>query len=112
MELNVALALGSALAFAGLAGLCLGMDRHHKQVWAGKAPRRQRALRLAGWLLLALALWPCLQVWGSAVGPVVWCGLLSAAALGLVLLLPYAPRLTAALAGLATLAVVPLLFTL
>ncbi|UVE17865.1 DUF3325 domain-containing protein [Pseudomonas sp. LS44] len=112
MDMSLAIGLGAALSFAGMAGLCLGMDRHHQQVWARKAPRRQRALRLAGWLLLALALWPCLQVWGSAVGPVVWCGLLSAAALSLALLLPYGPRPVAGLAALATFAVVPLLFTL
>ncbi|MCY1269551.1 hypothetical protein D9M68_246000 [compost metagenome] len=106
----VAIPLVLALGYAGLAGLCLGMDRHHLQVWPRKSAARQRLLRLAGWLLLAAALWPCLRAWGNAVGPVVWLGALSAAAFTLVLLLPYRPRLAAGLAGFLTLGALPLLF--
>lgn len=109
-EIAFPLALG--LSYAGMAGLCLGMDRHHQQVWSVKAPARQRLLRLAGWLLLALALWPCVQAWGAAVGSVAWLGMLSAAALALVLLLPYRPRLAASLAGLLAVTGLPLLFAL
>lgn len=108
----VALPLVLALSYAGMAGLCLGMDRHHQQVWKAKAPGRQRLLRLAGWLLLAAALWPCLRAWGQAVGPVVWLGAQSAAAFALVSLLPYRPRLAAGIAGIFTLGALPLLLTL
>nr|WP_187670131.1 DUF3325 domain-containing protein [Pseudomonas carbonaria] len=101
--------LALALSYAGMAGLCLGMDRHHVQVWPRKSRARQRLLRLAGWLLLAAALWPCLRAWGGAVGTVVWCGVLTAGALALVLLLPYRPRLAAWLAAFSTLGALPLL---
>lgn len=100
MSLTLAALLAVALCYAGMAGLCLAMDRHHAQVWRTKAPSRQRLLRLAGWALLALAVWPCVEVWGSAVGPVVWFGMLSVGAFVLVLLLPYRPRLAAILAAL------------
>lgn len=101
MSLSLAVLLAIALCYAGMAGLCLAMDRHHSQVWKAKAPTRQRLLRVAGWLLLALAVWPCVQIWGGAVGPVVWCGMLSVGAFTLVLLLPYRPRIAALLAAVA-----------
>ena len=109
MNLPLAVILCAALCYAGMAGLCLAMDRHHSQVWQARAPWRQRALRAAGWLLLAAAVWPCVQVWGGAVGPVLWCGMLSVGALLLVLLLPYRPRLAALLAAVAAGAGLPML---
>jgi hypothetical protein len=94
------------LAYAGFAGLCLAMDRHHAQVWGRDAsPRARWGLRGAGWLLLTLALWPCVAAWGATVGVVVWLGFLTAGALLLVGLLPYAPRAAVGLALLAALAV-------
>lgn len=109
MDTLLALILGIALCYAGMAALCLGMDRHHRQVWSRIAPRLQRGLRVAGWLLLAVALWPCIRAWGGSVGVVVWFGLLSAAALLLVLLLPYRPRGAALLMGLAIVGSLPVL---
>lgn len=92
------------LAYAGLAALCLGMHRHHRQV-VGRSPRAgvALALRLAGNALLVLSLAAAVAADGWAVGPVAWFGGLSAAALALVLLLPYRPRLAIGL-GLAGLA--------
>ena len=88
-----------ALAYGGMTSLCLVIDRHYGQVW-GRAlttgPRR--GFHVLGWLLLALALWPCIAAWSASVGVVVWFGCLSAAALLLALLLPYAPRLAVRLA--------------
>ena len=49
-------------------------------------------------LLLAVSPAPRLAEAGWGVGSVLWLGLLTAAALPLALLLPYAPRLAAALA--------------
>ncbi|MBB2494342.1 DUF3325 domain-containing protein [Aquipseudomonas ullengensis] len=101
--------LGGALCYAGMAALCLGMDRHHRQVWSRTAPRRQRGLRLVGWLLLAVALWPCIRAWGGSVGVVIWFGLLTGAALLLVWLLPYRPKGAAWLMGLSLLGSLPAL---
>lgn len=110
ISLTGAALMALSLCYAGMAGLCLAMDRHHGQVWGRDAPPAARwGLRAVGTLLLALALCPCLVAWGATVGVVVWLGFLSAGALLLVGLLPYVPRLAtvvaalAALAGLATL---------
>lgn len=87
------------LCHAALSSLCLAMDRHHAQVFGRKpAAWLARALRVAGWSLLSLALAYCGRHWGWAIGPVAWFGFLSAAALALVFALPYAPRLTGRLA--------------
>jgi len=61
-------------------------------------------------LALALALWLCSLVWGWAIGPVAWFGLLSTAALGFVFLLPYAPRFAAWLAVIGPLLALPPFF--
>jgi hypothetical protein len=100
--MDACLVCALALAYAGMAGLCLAMERHHKQVWRRHAaPAAARRLRYGGALLLALALWPCLAGWGASVGPLLWLGVLSAGALPLALLLPYAPRLVPRSAALA-----------
>ncbi len=87
------------LAYAGLAALCLAMDRHHRQV-AGRGirPRATLALRLAGTAILVLSFAAAIAADGWVFGPVAWCGGLTAAALALVFLLPYRPRLAMALA--------------
>ncbi|PUA20867.1 DUF3325 domain-containing protein [Glaciimonas sp. PCH181] len=94
------IALG--LAYGGMTSLCLAIDRHYGQVW-GRAltTKPRRCFHVLGWLLLALALWPCIEAWSPTVGVVVWIGCLSAAALLLALLLPYAPRLAVRLAVVA-----------
>ena len=92
--------LALALAYAGFTALCLAMERHYGEVFGlRRVPaRRALALRITGWALLALSLPPCVVARGWAMGVVLWCGVLSAAVLPLVLLLPYAPRLAAWLA--------------
>ncbi|WP_437879793.1 DUF3325 domain-containing protein [Pseudomonas sp. LRF_L74] len=109
MEVSFATVLAIALTYAGMGGLCLAMDRHHTQVWTKKSPHLQRLLRVVGWALLVLALWPCIRAWGPSVGVVNWIGFLSASAFALVLMLPYWPRSAALLAGVATLGGLPLL---
>jgi hypothetical protein len=97
-----ATALGLATSYAGMAGLCLAMDRHHDQVWGRDAsPLMRRLLRMAAIVLLTGGFLLCLGAWGGAIGPVVWVGFLSAGALSLVLLLPFAPRFAGVLAALA-----------
>lgn len=90
--------LAFAMSYAGLLALCLSMDRHHQDLLKGRPkPPRRYGLRVAGWALLVLSAWPCVVSWGWAIGPVGWIGLLTAAALPLVFLLPYAPRAALAL---------------
>lgn len=95
-------ALALSLAYTGLAGLCLAMQRHQRQVWHRDAGRSVSiSLRAAGWLCLACSLSVCIVTWGGAIGPVTWFGMLSAAGLILTFLLPYAPRIAATAALIA-----------
>jgi hypothetical protein len=58
------------LSYGAMAALGLAMNRHHEQLTGQRGvPRRRRiALRVAGVLLLALALWACRELWGPSVG--------------------------------------------
>lgn len=89
---------GVVFAYAGMLGLCQGLERHYKQVWSRACPRALRiGLRSAGWLALLASLVMCAQAWGWAMGPVAWFGALSLAGLLLVMLLPYWPRMAVGL---------------
>ena len=90
-----------ALCFAGMAALSLAMDRHYAQLTGRDEPSRRHriGLRIAGWLLLALSLWPCISGWGLSVGLVAWCGWLTAGGLLVAWTLPYIPRWTAGAAA-------------
>lgn len=97
--------LALLLCYAGFTALCLAMDRHHVELLGRKAsPRRRQGLRLGGWLLLALSLWPAVAVTEWGLGLVQWCAMLMLSGALLVLLLPYRPRLVLSLAGLSLLA--------
>jgi hypothetical protein len=80
-------------SFAGFSILALAMNRHHKQIWRREpSRRRQWLLRLAGsWLLLS-SLGLCQAQVGWASGLVWWTGLLTVAALLVILLLTYRPN--------------------
>lgn len=94
--------LAPILAYAGLTALCLAMDRHHRQVWQRvPAPGLRIGLRVLGSSLLAAAFTACVDTAGASIGSVSWFGVLSAAGLLLVFLLPYAPRFAAGLSLLA-----------
>ena len=90
---------GFALADIGMLGLCQGLERHYKQVWqtVPSAPLR-RLLRGAGWFSLALSFYFCGRAWGWAMAPIGWFGMLSLSGFGLLMLLPYRPRLAVWLA--------------
>lgn len=89
---------GVLLAYAGMVGLCQGMERHYKQVWQQlPTPLLRRSLRVSGWALLAASFAACVAAWGWAMGPVGWFGQISLAGFVLILLLPYRPRLAALL---------------
>jgi hypothetical protein len=96
----VSIALG--LCFAGMAALSLAIDRHHRQVYGNDAPtRKRRLLRLAGGLLLLLAIAPCVLLWGPGAGSVAWIGMQTIGALLAASLLAYWPRQIAPLAAAA-----------
>ena len=82
-------------AFGGFVGLSLAMDRHHEQVFGRNTdlPRRRRwALRFTGTGALGVSLAASLAAQGPTQGWVLWCGVLTVAAVGQVLALTYAPH--------------------
>ncbi|MBA1293552.1 DUF3325 domain-containing protein [Pseudomonas lurida] len=93
------------MCYAGFTALCLATDRHHGELLRSKpSPARRLGLRVAGGLLLTLAIGPAVWLSGWAQGLVEWCAVLMLSALLLVLLLPYRPRLALILAGAGLLA--------
>lgn len=97
--------LALLMCYAGFVALCLSTDRHHGELLHSKpSPPRRRVLRVAGWLLLVLSVWPAVAASGWAQGLVEWSAVLMLSALLLVLLLPYRPRLALILAGVGLLA--------
>lgn len=100
-------AAGLALSYAGFAALCFSMGKHQRQVLRRPlAPTASVALRAVGSALLALTLLLTTESYPGSLGFVVWFGLLTAGALPLALLLPYAPRAAVATAACAPLAAV------
>jgi hypothetical protein len=97
--------LAFLLCYGGFTALYLSMDRHHTELLGRKpSARRLQAMKLSGWLLLALSLWAAVSSTGWGLGLVEWFAVLMLSALLLVLLMPYRPRLALALAGLSLLA--------
>ena len=99
--------LALLMCYAGFTALCLSTDRHHGELLRSKpSPGRRLSLRVAGWLMLSVSIWPAVAVavsgWGQ--GLVEWCAVLMLSALLLVLLLPYRPRLALMLACVGVLA--------
>ncbi|MCO7516388.1 DUF3325 domain-containing protein [Pseudomonas guariconensis] len=89
---------GLLFAYAGMLGLCQGLERHYKQVWHRPCPRGLRlALRGLGWSSLLGSLLLCAGAWGWAMGPVAWFGAMSLAGMVLVMVLPYWPRVAVGL---------------
>ncbi|AVS91736.1 DUF3325 domain-containing protein [Paracidovorax avenae] len=84
------------LCFAGWAGIALGMDRHHEDAWGREgAPARLRALRRAGWAVLALSLalavaWP--RMASVPLSVTWWAVALSVSALGATAAATWWPR--------------------
>ncbi|HWK55650.1 MAG TPA: DUF3325 domain-containing protein [Hyphomicrobiales bacterium] len=85
--------LAFALCFLGFICLSLSMNRHYRQLWPQGTPSRTQVwtLRGVGYCSLALALAPAIAAQGTAVGIVLWCGLLTVAALLQAMLLTYRP---------------------
>lgn len=92
-----------ALSYAGWVSLALGQDKYHRQVWSrSPRPATKRLLKLLGVLYLAVSMAVSIAAWGGAIGFVAWFGVLTAGAIPFVFLLPYAPRMAAAAALLAS----------
>lgn len=83
------------LAFPAFAALSLAMDAHHERVLGTTVlPRAQWLWRSAGVALLLASLAICWRHWSASVAVAAWLGVLTLAALAVVLLLTYAaPRL-------------------
>nr|WP_315417996.1 DUF3325 domain-containing protein [uncultured Pseudomonas sp.] len=97
--------LALLMCYAGFTALCLSTDRHHGELLHSKpSPQRRVGLRVIGWLLLSVSIWPAVSVAGWGQGFVEWCAVLMLSALLLVLLLPFRPRLALILAGVGLLA--------
>lgn len=107
--MNLALLAAPLLAYAGMLGLCLGMERHWKQLANPRLPAAGRRLcRVLGAALLILAGYAASRVWPGGMAVVAWFGLIALGGLALLMLLPYAPRLALwlpAVGGLAWLCV-------
>lgn len=87
-----------ALAYAGMLGFCLGKERHWKQLASPRVPAALRRLCVpVGGLLLGLAVYTSWQIWPGGMAVVGWFGFISLAGFALLMLLPYAPRLTVSL---------------
>lgn len=87
------LCLALSASYAGMLALCLGTERHWKQLAAAAPPSLRAWCRPLGVLLLLLAMLLSLQIWPASMALVGWLGMLSLCGLVLLLLLPYAPRL-------------------
>ncbi|MCJ2035980.1 DUF3325 domain-containing protein [Methylobacterium sp. J-068] len=88
----LSIALNLALSFAGLAALCLSMDRHHRAISGrGQSRGRARTLRAGGWVALAASFTAAVVTSDWNFGPVQWIGSLTAAALLVVGLVSYRP---------------------
>lgn len=87
--MSLLLIVSLLLAFSAMFGLCLGLERHYKEL-RRRTPSVMtcRTLRSLGWLALAASFATCVQAWGWAMGPVGWLGLVSLAGLALVFLMP------------------------
>ncbi|WP_312342023.1 DUF3325 domain-containing protein [Stutzerimonas nitrititolerans] len=82
------------LAYGGMLGFCLGMEKHWKHLGSPRLPDIVRRLcRPLGIGLLGLSLYAASFVWPGGMALVGWFGLISVGGLALLMLLPYAPRL-------------------
>jgi hypothetical protein len=91
-------------AYAGFAALCAITRRNVHLVWTTPPSRGVvRALRVAGFLLLALSWIPCYRNWDVPMGTAAWAMNLSASAFALVFPFSYRPRQSVQAGGVAVL---------
>lgn len=98
--MSLPLLSAALLAFSGMLGLCLGLERHYKQLLNARPNAvLLKTLRALGWLALAASFAACVTAWGWAMGPVGWFGMLSLAGLATAFWSTYAIRTLIAMAG-------------
>lgn len=82
------------LAYAGMLCICLGKERHWKQLVSPGIPAQMRRLGAPmGGLLIGLGVFTASRVWPGGMALVGILGLVSLTGFALLLLMPYAPRL-------------------
>lgn len=93
------------LSYLSCLSLCMSMQRHFQQVWPQKklSPQQAKTLSALGWLFLISATVLLAKIEGIAVGLVFSCGVFSAAAFILIMLLNFAARVVLASAVVLTL---------
>lgn len=102
--------LGLSLGVAAWCLLSLGLEKHHRQVFANAFDAsRARALRGAGWLLLAVDFGLFVYGWGWAQGPIFWTAALIISALAWSVLMTMLPRASTKIAAVALLSAVVLI---
>ncbi|QYJ98821.1 DUF3325 domain-containing protein [Shewanella alkalitolerans] len=108
LSIGLALCLSLCLAFIAFGALALAMFSHFKSCFKRPPTQiQQRALTLTGWASLALSFLALLGQYEPAYATILLFGVMSAAALAVILLLSYqAKRLPASLAVAALLALV------
>jgi hypothetical protein len=101
-----------ALSLLAFIALALAMDRHYGQVLRGRpSPAVRRVLRLGGSALIVFAAIACVAACGWSIGLTWWLGILTAAAMAVLLLLTYRPTTLLRLSMACPLiALLPLLF--
>jgi uncharacterized protein DUF3325 len=89
--------IGFGLACMGCLLLSLSLKRHYKQVFPDLAgyERRRWPMRLGGYGLLLLAIWPSVRAAGPWVGLILWLSMIALGAFIQIMLLTYRPRGTA-----------------
>lgn len=93
--MSMIIAAGAAFAYGGLAAISFTMDRHYADIHGrGAEPdgKTRGRFRTVGWTGIALSFLACIAANGWHTGPVLWCGVLTASAIVLTLLLQYAPQ--------------------
>lgn len=102
--------LGLSLGIAAWCLLSLGLEKHHRQVFANAFDTaRARLLRAAGWLLLAVDFGLFVYGWGWAQGPIFWTAALIISALAWSVLMTMLPRASTKIAAIALLSAVVLI---
>lgn len=91
-------------AYAGFAALCAITRRNVPLIWSTPpSPGAVLAVRVAGFLLLALSWLPCYLNWDVPMGTAAWVMNLSVSGLALVFPFAYAPRRSVQAGGVAAL---------